>query len=123
MHPHQVVVEGEAGDFFYIIKEGEAVVTQAAPGGRRVKVNHLFRADFFGERALLVQEPRIATVGGLCALLRLRAHGLMMRGGSSWCMPDKHVHHGSPCAYVPGVPRTPASFVRSTHKRTGALTG
>jgi hypothetical protein len=58
----QVVVEGEAGDKFYIIKEGEAVVFQSGPGGRQHKVNHLFKADFFGERALLVQEPRMATV-------------------------------------------------------------
>lgn len=57
------MTEGEPGDYFYIIKEGEAVVHQSAPGGQRRKVNHLFRADFFGERALLVSEPRIATVG------------------------------------------------------------
>lgn len=58
----QVIREGETGDYFYIIKEGEAHVFQTGPGGRQVKVNHLFRADFFGERALLVQEPRMATV-------------------------------------------------------------
>jgi cGMP-dependent protein kinase 2 len=58
----QVVREGETGDYFYIIKEGEAVVFQTGPGGRQHKVNHLFRADFFGERALLVSEPRMATV-------------------------------------------------------------
>lgn len=62
----QVVVEGEAGDKFYIIKEGEAVVFQLGPGGRQHKVNHLFKADFFGERALLVQEPRMATVCAAC---------------------------------------------------------
>jgi CRP-like cAMP-binding protein len=62
---HQIVVEGEDGDYFYIIKEGEAVVHQSTPGGQRRKVNHLFRADFFGERALLVKEPRIATVSWL----------------------------------------------------------
>lgn len=60
----QVVVEGDPGDYFYIIKDGEAVVYQATPTGHQIKVNHLFKADFFGERALLVQEPRIATVGG-----------------------------------------------------------
>jgi cGMP-dependent protein kinase 2 len=59
-----VVVEGDPGDYFYIIKEGEAVVFQSGPGGQQRKVNHLFRSDFFGERALLVQEPRMATVGG-----------------------------------------------------------
>lgn len=58
----QIVVEGDPGDHFYIIKEGEAVVYQSGPGGRQHKVNHLFRSDFFGERALLVPEPRMATV-------------------------------------------------------------
>jgi cGMP-dependent protein kinase 2 len=51
------VEEGEQGDYFYIILEGEAVVYQSSPQGVR-KVNHLFRADFFGERALLSSEPR-----------------------------------------------------------------
>uniref|UniRef100_A0A383WC48 cGMP-dependent protein kinase n=1 Tax=Tetradesmus obliquus TaxID=3088 RepID=A0A383WC48_TETOB len=64
----QIVVEGEDGDYFYIIKEGEAVVHQSTPGGQRRKVNHLFRADFFGERALLVKEPRIATVEAVTPL-------------------------------------------------------
>ena len=58
----QVVIEGEVGDQFYIIKDGEAVVHQTGPDGRQHKVNHLFRADFFGERALLKTEPRMATV-------------------------------------------------------------
>lgn len=53
----QVVVEGEEGDYFYIILEGEAVVYQSSAQGL-LKVNHLFRADFFGERALLSNEPR-----------------------------------------------------------------
>lgn len=57
-----VIKQGEPGDLFYIIKEGEAVVFQNTPQGLR-KVNHLFRADFFGERALLCDEPRSATFG------------------------------------------------------------
>lgn len=61
----QIVREGDPGDYFYIIKEGEAVVFQSGPDGRQHKVNHLFRADFFGERALLVQEPRMATVSAV----------------------------------------------------------
>jgi CRP-like cAMP-binding protein len=65
LYTHQIVVEGEDGDYFYIIKEGEAEVHQSTAGGQRRKVNHLFRADFFGERALLVKEPRIATVSRL----------------------------------------------------------
>lgn len=74
----QIVVEGEDGDYFYIIKEGEAVVHQSTPGGQRRKVNHLFRADFFGERALLVKEPRIATVSRmLCCWMFTRSTQLL----------------------------------------------
>ena len=54
-------VQGETGDDFFIIKQGEAVVFQETEQGLR-KVNHLFKADFFGERALLTDEPR----WGLC---------------------------------------------------------
>eukprot|EP00887_Chlorella_sp_A99_P002633 scaffold6.g2633.t1 len=58
-----IVRQGDPGDLFYIIKDGEAVVLQDRPdpGGRR-RVNQLFRADFFGERALLGDESRTATV-------------------------------------------------------------
>ena len=56
-------LQGDQGDLFYIIKEGEAVVYQSTPQGTR-KVNHLFKADFFGERALLVDEPRSGQVLG-----------------------------------------------------------
>ena len=70
-----VVVQGEQGvdaDKFYIVASGEAVVTQMKPpdafnrgGGRgegSVMVNHLFRSDFFGEKSLLYDRPREATV-------------------------------------------------------------
>jgi signal-transduction protein with cAMP-binding, CBS, and nucleotidyltransferase domain len=41
-------------------RSGEAAVTQ---GGK--EVNRLFKADFFGERALLSNEPRGATVAAV----------------------------------------------------------
>jgi cGMP-dependent protein kinase 2 len=53
-----IIREGDPGDKFYVVKAGEAAVTTAAAG----EVNRLFRADFFGERALLTNEPRGATV-------------------------------------------------------------
>lgn len=53
----KVIVEGDRGDLFYIVKEGEAIVFQQTPQGQR-KVNHLFKADFFGEKALLSDDPR-----------------------------------------------------------------
>ncbi len=58
--PHQNK-QGDPGDLFYIIKDGEAVVYQKTEQGEK-KVNHLFKSDFFGERALLSNEPRTATV-------------------------------------------------------------
>ena len=48
-----VIREGDPGDKFYVVKGGEAAVPQAGK-----EVNRLFKADFFGERALLVNEPR-----------------------------------------------------------------
>ncbi|GBG71648.1 hypothetical protein CBR_g9064 [Chara braunii] len=61
-----VIKEGEKGELFYIIKEGEAVVTttKAGPSGKsgERKINHLYRSDYFGERALFTEEPRTATV-------------------------------------------------------------
>lgn len=52
-----VLLQGEAGDYFYIIKAGEAEVFQTVDGGPK-KVNHLFKADYFGEQALLTSAPR-----------------------------------------------------------------
>jgi len=62
-----VIKQGAPGDFFYIIKEGEAVVYQNSQNGM-VKVNHLFKADFFGERALLCDEPRAASIEAITDL-------------------------------------------------------
>jgi cGMP-dependent protein kinase 2 len=64
----RVVQQGDPGDLFYIIKEGEAVVYQDTPRGTRL-VNKLFKSDFFGEQALLRREPRMASVEALSAKL------------------------------------------------------
>jgi cGMP-dependent protein kinase 2 len=73
--PGEVVVkQGELdAQKFYIVAKGEAVVTvteagtnnkQSDPEGSDAikKLNHLFRSDFFGEKALLYDRPREATV-------------------------------------------------------------
>eukprot|EP00899_Mesostigma_viride_P018106 jgi/Mesvir1/26297/Mv12883-RA.1 len=59
-----VIRQGEPGELFYIVKEGEAVVIVTQKGSKEPprKVNHLFRSDFFGERALLTDEVRTASV-------------------------------------------------------------
>ena len=84
-----LLLQGEPGALFYIIKEGEAVVyTETAtaggaaggaaaggtPGGRR-RINQLFKADFFGEQALLADEPRwvVVLVLGRRGKVRYRA--------------------------------------------------
>jgi putative ABC transport system ATP-binding protein len=61
--PGSVIVrQGEKGDNFFLIRQGKAVVTMedAATGSRQV--NELGKGDFFGDRALLRDEPRSATV-------------------------------------------------------------
>ncbi|KAI6047318.1 cyclic nucleotide-binding-like protein [Pisolithus marmoratus] len=64
-----VVSQGEMGDTFFFIEEGEAVVTKIqtfAEGERReVTVGHLKKGDYFGELSLLRLEPRAATVSAV----------------------------------------------------------
>jgi cGMP-dependent protein kinase 2 len=52
-----IVHQGTVGDRFYIIKDGEAHVIKNG-----VMVNTLFQADFFGEAALIHDEPRQANI-------------------------------------------------------------
>lgn len=73
-----VIREGDPGDFFYIIKSGEATVLQTASedgnhpddaqtdelhqSKQTKRINQLFAADFFGESALLESSIRKASV-------------------------------------------------------------
>ena len=57
-----VCTQGEAGNFFYIIKSGEAVCTQSDATGAQVEVGRLGPGNYFGEIALLTTKPRQATV-------------------------------------------------------------
>jgi len=60
--------QGEAGNRFYIVKTGEVdgVVT-----GEKPETFRLTRGDFFGERALLKNEPRAATMTALSQVVCL----------------------------------------------------
>merc|ERR1712158_167534 len=59
-----VVKQGEAGNDFFIIVEGTAIVTQFRndESDEPVEVGRLGPSDYFGEIALLLDRPRAATV-------------------------------------------------------------
>ncbi|EIM84768.1 camp-dependent protein kinase regulatory subunit [Stereum hirsutum FP-91666 SS1] len=63
-----VVKEGELGDKFYFVEDGEAIVTKIQKDGedgeqREIQVGHYReKGDYFGELALLKLAPRAATV-------------------------------------------------------------
>lgn len=52
-----VVTQGEVGHVFYIIEEGQAVATKSGQ-----EVMQYGAGDYFGELALLRNQPRAATV-------------------------------------------------------------
>jgi CRP-like cAMP-binding protein len=56
-----VIRQGDPGDTFHIVREGELEVMVSGNGARR-RANLLRPGDFFGEIALLHQVPRTATV-------------------------------------------------------------
>jgi CRP/FNR family cyclic AMP-dependent transcriptional regulator len=56
-----VFFENEQGDFFFMILEGRIKVTILGDDGREVILSLLGSGDFFGEMALLDNEPRSAT--------------------------------------------------------------
>ncbi len=67
----EVVSEGEAGDYCYIIARGVADIYQAIADGEK-KVAEVGNGTLFGESALVSSEPRNASV-------RMKTDGLLMR--------------------------------------------
>ncbi|KAJ3101297.1 hypothetical protein HDU97_001537 [Phlyctochytrium planicorne] len=57
-----VIRQGESGENFYIIESGEAIVTQTDAEGVEHVLPGLKKGDYFGELALLTNQPRKATV-------------------------------------------------------------
>lgn len=57
-----VIKQGDAGDSFYFIVQGEAKVTQTDENGTEFALPGLKKGDYFGELALLSNKPRAATI-------------------------------------------------------------
>jgi CRP/FNR family transcriptional regulator, cyclic AMP receptor protein len=52
----------ESGDVFCVIREGKVKITMISPEGKEIILSMMGPGDFFGEMALLDDEPRSATV-------------------------------------------------------------
>lgn len=58
-----VIKEGTEGDIFYLIMSGKAIATKTlTPGHPATQVAKYEEGDYFGERALLKNEPRAANI-------------------------------------------------------------
>jgi cAMP-dependent protein kinase regulator len=60
-----IIKQGEEGNKFYLVEEGELVATISMNGSHHEEakeVMHYKAGDYFGERALLRNEPRAANV-------------------------------------------------------------
>jgi cAMP-dependent protein kinase regulator len=72
-----VIKEGDQGNEFYLLMEGEAIATKVLNAGEEAKQVMEYKVgDFFGERALLKNEPRAANVLAKtdCSLVSMDRH-------------------------------------------------
>jgi CRP-like cAMP-binding protein len=58
---YEIICQGNPGDAFYLIASGRVSVW-TREGGKQKKIAELQTNDFFGEMALMSNEPRNATV-------------------------------------------------------------
>ena len=56
-----IIKQGESGNKFYIVDDGQVKVTVSTDSGEK-EVTTYKQGDYFGERALLENEPRAATI-------------------------------------------------------------
>ncbi len=57
-----IIRQGEPGDAFFVIEEGEVIVERTAADGKSTELARLGPGEYFGEMALLNNDPRNATV-------------------------------------------------------------
>lgn len=67
-----IIREGETGDLFYILEEGTCDATKTFEPGKPEKViKNYSRGEYFGERALIKGEPRIANIVATSDLVKV----------------------------------------------------
>jgi len=66
--------EGEYGQAFYILLEGEAVVVRQDGAAEERRLNDLKAGEFFGEMAIIGNAPRVATVRTVTPATLLEIH-------------------------------------------------
>lgn len=67
-----IVRQGEPGDYYYVIQEGQCDVSRKTKQGKVVSLNRLGPGQQFGEEALVSDAPRNATITMLSDGLLLR---------------------------------------------------
>ena len=67
-----VFSKGDAGDSFFVIFSGKARVVGEAADGSAITLTTLSKGDFFGEKALLQEEARSATIRAASELVLAR---------------------------------------------------
>eukprot|EP00929_Paragymnodinium_shiwhaense_P092794 TRINITY_DN5278_c0_g7_i1.p1 TRINITY_DN5278_c0_g7~~TRINITY_DN5278_c0_g7_i1.p1 ORF type:complete len:407 (+),score=152.87 TRINITY_DN5278_c0_g7_i1:76-1296(+) len=59
---HMIVKQDEPGDKFYIVEEGKLYAMKTLPEGEQKRVMEYQAGDYFGELALLKNQPRAASI-------------------------------------------------------------
>lgn len=68
-----IIRQGEPGDYYYIIKKGQALISRKpSPNAKDIKLVKLSDLDTFGEDALISGEPRSTTITAITELSLLR---------------------------------------------------
>ncbi|CAE8596945.1 unnamed protein product, partial [Polarella glacialis] len=68
----KIIKQGDAGNEFFVIRTGVATVHQSIDGAPPKRVATLKVGDYFGENALLRDEPRTATIIADCDMTTLK---------------------------------------------------
>lgn len=68
-----IIRQGEPGDYYYIIKKGQALISRKpSPNAKEIKLSKLADLDTFGEDALISGEPRSTTITAITDITLLR---------------------------------------------------